>query len=159
MFVLNPNWHTDIIKMEIKNPKDLESFLRQKKQKLIPLTEKEIDRIEEKYNLKLPDYYIQFLLKMGKSADKYMLGSSAFYDEIDIINDEAPSLLKENNINNPLPKNSFVFWMHQGYQMAFFVCDKSINPEVFYFTEVEPEKGFVNVGTLMDFFKIHLQHI
>ena len=69
-----------------------------------------------------------------------MRGSSCFYDEIFFLREWAIDLLEEKNFRE-LPANSFVFWMHQGYQFAFFLPDEGDNPRVFFYTQVENNYG------------------
>ena len=142
--------------MKIQTIQDLELFLKNKKQMLTPLEMEKVHALEHKFKLKFPDYYLHFLLSMGRGADQFMLGSSVFYDELELINEDIPLLIKENNLT-PLSDNAFVFWMHQGYQMAYFVCNGISNPNVYYFSETEPKKGFRKVGQLITFFKLQAQ--
>lgn len=103
-------------------------------------SEKQVNRIERTFNIKLPLVYRSFLLNMGKSAGDFMKGSSCFYNEIFSLKEAAVELLEERNFKS-LPEDSYVFWMHQGYQFAFFLLSDGDNPRVFFFTEVENNYG------------------
>lgn len=118
---------------------------------------KEISSIEFEAGGKLPDIYKIFLAKMGKNAGNYMLGSSAFYDDLPDLKQAALELLEENHFEKELPAKAFIFWVHQGYQIAFFIMGISENPPVFYYGEGEELKQFKEMGTLTDFFELQLR--
>ena len=119
---------------------------------LQPCTMSEVRSLEGHYNVSLPLVYQEFLLAMGKGAGMYMRGSSAFFDEIFDLRSWAVDLVKDNKLER-LPPDSFVFWMHQGYQAAFFIIDGNDNPKVYYFSEGKGQREFVIVeNCLSDFF-------
>lgn len=107
---------------------------------LKPCKEWQVKSIEKEFNLSLPGVYREFLLNMGKGAGDFMRGSSCFYNEIFFLRNWAIGRLEENQFRN-LPDNSFVFWMHQGYQFAFFLLDGNNNPPVYCYTEVDDNNG------------------
>lgn len=112
----------------------------------------EIERIERKYEVRLPSVYREFLSLMGKKAGDYMLGSSVFFDEIFTLKQGAEELVEENNLE-PIPRTAFIFWMHQGYQAAFFKIGDGDDPPVYYFTEGQDENRFIlTEETLTSFF-------
>lgn len=127
-----------------------------KDSKIEGLTQSELNNVEMLCKHPLPKTYKDFLLNMGKSAGSYMKGSSVFYDEIFILKEGAKELLEENNFKE-IPENSFVFWMHQGYQMAFFNLDEGDNPPVYYFCEGENQVDFLKINSLLDFFYTQLE--
>jgi hypothetical protein len=47
----------------------------------------------------------------------------------------AEELLEKDDSPFVLPEKAFVFWMHQGYQFAFFVADGDDDPMVYYYME------------------------
>src|SRR5882672_9133994 len=98
--------------------KELESYLILKGCHLIGCSSKEISNIESFFHVNLPEIYREFLLTMGKGAGTYMEGSSVFYNEIFDLREGGLSLLNDDGLD--LPDNAFIFWMHQGYQFAFF---------------------------------------
>jgi hypothetical protein len=119
---------------------------------MIPCSNDEIIDLEKRYNMQLPTCYTEFLKALGKGAEPFMQGSFCFYDQLDFIQLEAKALLKENNFKD-LPKNAFVFWLHQGYQFTFFIDNESDNPSVFYFNETEKQIDFIKTyERLTDFF-------
>ena len=63
--------------------------------------------------------------------------SLIFYDDIFGLRKSAYSLLEENGLDvSLLPKNAYVFFMHQGYQFLYFITENGVDdPFVYYFTE------------------------
>lgn len=129
---------------------DLANILNSKGYILKGCSINEVKKIEKFFNVSLPETYIQFLLTMGKNAGDFMKGSSVFYDEIFNLREDSVILLEENNFIS-LPENAFVFWMHQGYQFAFFEVGGKSNPPVYFYYEGqnslffdEKEPTFIN---------------
>jgi len=102
---------------------------------------KEISRIESFFSIELPSAYKDFLYYMGKEAGAFMRGSSVFYDEIFDLRAGSSRLLEEDEFK-PLPDNTFVFWMHQGYQFAFFYLNEGDNPSVYFYYEGKGYEDF-----------------
>jgi hypothetical protein len=114
------------------------TFLRKKGHRLIPCTTREVDSLEKHFGIKFPKIYKDFLLSMGKSAGDYMLGSDAFYNRILKFKPWAEEFVSMNNLD-PFPENAFVFWMHQGYQVAYFKLDEGDDPPVYTYAETEED--------------------
>jgi hypothetical protein len=121
--------------------KELTEYLEKNKCDLKACSGKQISKIEESFNVSLPVAYKEFLLVMGKGAGQFMLGSSVFYNEIFDLREGSIELLSENDFKE-LPENTFVFWMHQGYQFAFFYLDQGENPPVYFYYEGETKGDF-----------------
>lgn len=120
--------------------------------KCTPCTMAEIQELEEKQGTQFPGGYVEFLETMGKDAGQFMVGSFAYYKDLELINAEAKELLKANNFKD-LPENTFVFWMHQGYQFAFFSLNKEDDPPVFYYNETISQVDFTQTyERLSDFY-------
>lgn len=119
--------------------------------KLRPCSTIQLMKIEEFVKDKLPAVYVDFLLTMGEDAGEFMPGSDCFYTFIFDLKSWAIETIEENHFK-PLPENAFVFWMHQGYQFAFFQLGSDDNPNVYYFNECERMTEYRNVGTLIDFY-------
>ncbi|WP_338793947.1 SMI1/KNR4 family protein [Bernardetia sp. MNP-M8] len=124
----------------------LVEVLKSKGENFKPLNQKKINNLQKKYDIILPKAYIEFLSVMGKGANRFMLGSSVFYPELFELQEWGKELAEENNISE-FPKNAFIFWMHQGYQMAYFLLDSSPNHTVYYFSEINTEWKRVNSFT------------
>ena len=128
-----------------------------KGERLKPLSPGRIAKIEEMYGTALPEVYKEFLRLMGKGAGNYMRGSSVFYDELLSLRDGANRLVEENDLP-PLPPDAFVFWMHQGYQAAYFNLHDGDDPPVYYFTEGKEMKEFILAEkSLTDFFVVQFE--
>lgn len=126
--------------------------LRTNHERLVPCSEKDVRTIERKFKVSLPPVYLRFLYMMGRSAGTYQRGSSCFYPELLELRDWAEELLLENNFK-PLPEDAFVFWMHQGYQFAFFRLSEGDDPPVYYYHEVESKEDFrLDAQHVSDFF-------
>lgn len=103
-------------------------------ERLRSLNNDKIQSIEKEYSVQLPLEYKTFLKLMGNGAGSFMLGSSVFFNELFDLRSGAIELCEENNIPI-IPNSAFVFWMHQGYQAAYFNIGEGDNPPVYYFSE------------------------
>lgn len=101
---------------------------------LQPCNAEDIKKIEQRTGFTLPEEYLEFLSTMGRGAGIFMLGSSVFLDEIFDLEEGAQEIMNDNNLP-PLPSNAFVFWMHQGYQFAFFKVNENSNLDIYFFSE------------------------
>lgn len=59
--------------------------------------------------------------------------------------EDAKILLEENNFPEVLPADAFVFWMHQGYQFAFFRIGEGEDPPVYHFEEGQESQTFQRI--------------
>ena len=123
---------------------------------LEPLSLKELSQLEGQLEVNFPKAYKEFLLAMGKGAGIYMKGSDVFYDTIPDLKDASQELILDNNFLT-LPPNSFVFWMHQGYQLAFFKLNEGENPPVYYYSEGLGLNDFMREKSFVDFLKMQLK--
>ena len=123
------------------NIRELTECLERKGCDLLGCTEKQVNKIEQSFNIKLPTTYIEFLLTMGKNAGNFMKGSSAFYNEIFDLREGSIELLYEDSFKD-LPDNTFVFWMHQGNQFAFFYLNQDENPPIYFYYEGRTKDDF-----------------
>jgi hypothetical protein len=120
---------------------DLAQYLENKGCKLKGCTMQEVNKIEGEFGIKLPASYVYFLLLMGKDAGEFLKGSSVFYNEMFVLRESSMELLNENNFKS-LPPDTFVFWMHQGYQFAFFDLKEGDNPPIYFYYEGKTEGDF-----------------
>jgi len=134
---------------------ELVSFLRQKGCNLHGCSKSDVKRIESYFGIELPFVYKEFLYCMGKDADLFMKGSSAFYKEIFYLREDFQDTLDE--YEKSLPDNTFVFWSHQGYQFAFFYLDQGDNPAVYFYYEGKNSENFEKKeNSLTDFWEKQL---
>lgn len=120
-------------------------------------TDEEIELLEQKYAVKLPFTYKEFLRNFGKGTNKFMVGTDYTYKFLLDMKEATDELLAENDLP-PLVDKTFTCWMHQGYQFAFFYCD-GINedPPVYYFNECnEPNDIVMWSDTFTGMLKRHL---
>ena len=89
----------------------------------------DLNEIEKKLNLTFPMDYKKFYLECQKSIPKGMVGTDLFNNK-DKLKEWALDLLKEDNTENFLTDNDFVFMMHQGYMFWYFKIDGTENPSV-----------------------------
>ena len=89
----------------------------------------ELDALERRYNVRLPNAYRQFLEVGGRGIEDFLVGSDYHFDQLTDLQNWAEELLFENQAS-PLPDQAFVFFMHQGYQFYFFIGES-----IFYYLE------------------------
>src|SRR5262245_23536290 len=103
---------------------------------LVGLTEDEIRQLAEDQHVKsLPVAYLKFLRLMGRSAGLLLRGTDAFYPSIIGLKDDAKNLMEAEGFGGLLPRDAFVFAMHQGYQVYWFQSTEGENPTVYLFQE------------------------
>ena len=112
---------------------------------------KEIRKVEAEAQISLPRFYVRFLESMGKGAGYFLRGSSVFYPELLQLRRYAEELLREMGFPFQLGERDFVFFVHQGYQFAYFQVDAGDDPRVWCFEE-EWEAPEDKWGTLSEFF-------
>ncbi|OWR32304.1 SMI1/KNR4 family protein [Saccharibacillus sp. O23] len=118
--------------------KDIETLLMNKKLVNAPLagcTEEEILKLEDRIGLKLPGIYKEFLSAAGRESGRLFQGTVVHYTNLLEIQTWAKELLEENQNPMTLSDTSFVFSMHQGYEIRFFDVDMGENPPVFLWYE------------------------
>lgn len=110
---------------------------------VFPCTAQEVNDLEATIGLKLPLAYKEFLLWAGHGAGRLMIGSQFYYDDLLAIQEIAAEMLEEDKSPEILPKDAFVFWMHQGYMFSFFRTSEGDDPPVHHYCEGENEGNFV----------------
>jgi len=138
--------------------KNIIEELQKGRQNLIPCNAEEIEKLHGSLAHNLPKAYLEFLQIMGKNAGNFMKGSSCFIHEIPYLREWAEELLEENQFPEKLPKDTFVFWMHQGYQFAFFNLYESDNPSIYYYSEIQSQLMFEKkYKTFTNFLEVELE--
>jgi|SRR4028118_467072 hypothetical protein len=100
-----------------------------------PCTEQDVRFLEEKLGLSLPTAYKEFLLWGGHNPGRIWEGSDCCFKDLINLQDSALELLEENNFPGSLPEDSFVFFMHQGYQFMFFRIKEGEDPPIYFYKE------------------------
>jgi hypothetical protein len=101
-------------------------------------TKEEVEEIQAYAGVKLPAIYLDFLYTMGRGAGNFFKGSDMFYPSLLGLRKAAEELLSEEGASFSLPKDAFVFLMHQGYQFLFFrTLGCSDDPPVYHYMEGE----------------------
>ncbi|HTE13352.1 MAG TPA: SMI1/KNR4 family protein [Chitinophagaceae bacterium] len=137
---------------ELGSITSIATFLKSNGVMLKPVGVAEISSIKKYFNVSLPETYLQFLRLMGKGAGIFMAGSSVFYDELYELKEYAEELIIRNGLE-PLPDNAFVFYMHQGYQGAYFKLNEGEDPPVYYYSEPKEATRFeLATKSLTEFF-------
>src|SRR5579859_3278188 len=103
--------------------------------KVVPCTEEEVHALEQKCHCSLPEAYKEFLLTMGKGAGNFFVGSDIFYHDLDGLREVAIEILTEVGFPQKLPKDAFVFFMHQGYLFNFFLTSDGDDPPIYRYLE------------------------
>lgn len=112
---------------------------------LLPCTEEQIHSLERQYGLTLPMAYKEFLLWGGVYAAGLLEGSNGFFDDLSELREGAEKLLERNEFPEPLPKDAFVFLMHQGYVFWFFTASEGDDPPVYSYEEGEAAVPYARV--------------
>lgn len=105
-----------------------------KKSSIIGCSDQDIFEIEKHFQCELPMIYVDFLRIAGKKAGKVFCGTDIFFPRLLDLQLEAESLLVELGMEEVLPANGKVFYMHQGYEINYFIPSTD-DPPVFQFVE------------------------
>ncbi len=115
----------DIVAAGFASPEDLRGCSRA-----------EIDALQEKFAITLPQLYVEWLTIMGHGAGQFLKGSDAFFPALLELREGAEELLAEAGGKFTLPQDAFVFLMHQGYQFLYFRTNHfDPDPPVTHFIE------------------------
>lgn len=123
-------------------------------------TQLEIENLERLVGSPLPLAYKQFLLAIGHGAGAFLNGTDVFYGQVATLTDAAKMLLAENGLPDELPKDGFVFYMHQGYEFGYFQTGDGADPPVYQYVEGNGAPKLVwpsFTGYLVDMIRIHRQ--
>jgi len=89
--------------------------------------------IENKFNVKLPQEYIDFLSIFGCKSGKLFAADYIHYPHVLDFQLSLNEFLVEESIDFELPKNSHVFLDYQGFYFLYFICDGNDDPIVYSF--------------------------
>lgn len=108
-------------------------------------SEAEIRSLQAAVGLKLPQFYCDFMRRMGKRAGSLLLGTDFFWGRIRELRGFADEILIESQADFSLPKDAHVFLMHQGYVFEYFITDGvTDDPPVFQYIENQKHPQLVS---------------
>ena len=123
---------------ELQNKQYLSNFIIQlvKQQTVLePCSNDDIEKIQSIVKPKeLPGAYLEFMRTMGKYAS-FLRGNDYSINHIFDLRKGAEELLEENNSDERLTDDDFVFFMHQGYEFCFYKISEGDNPPVYFYSE------------------------
>ena len=137
------------------------SFLMEEEpmHELLACTKQEIITLEQKLDASLPTAYKEFLLWGGHEAGGLLSGSNYSYKNLIELQVDAVEILYENCFPQQLPKDAFIFYMHQGYEFCFFRISEGENLPVYLFNENNDKSSFWrNYLSFSDFLETWLKH-
>ena len=110
-------------------------------------------KIEDESNISLPDVYKGFYKLCSFSIPENLVGTDLRNNHSEL-NEWAVGLLKDDEVNNFLEGNDFVFMMHQGYIFWYFKANGDPDPVVYGYHEgrLKPD----NLGHFSDFIKEYI---
>ena len=100
-----------------------------------PAYPKDVAALERHLGLPLPAAYRAYLLVAGNGPPPGMVGSDCTLRRVYTLREGAERLLSRGGSLLTLPTNAVVFWMHQGYQFAYFLAGSDGDPLVSYYHE------------------------
>ena len=109
---------------------------------MVGCSAEDIANVERACCKPLPAEYESFLRLAGRGAGRLFQGTAIFYPRLLELHEDAIALLSELGVPEVLPDKAFVFMMHQGYELKYFVPDRD-DPEVVQFWEGQEGESFV----------------
>jgi hypothetical protein len=97
-----------------------------------------LESIEKSQNIELPRTYKEWFHGGGPKAKEFA-GTDMDFPNLAKLRKWTEELFIESRVEFNLPENAFVFAMHQGYQLMYFLCDGTSDPEVWYSHEGDDE--------------------
>ena len=110
-----------------------------------------LSKIENKHHILLPEVYRDFYHLCDLSIPANLVGTDLCNNNRFDLNEGAVELLAEDEIDNFLESDDFVFMMHQGYMFWYFKANGDPDPTVYGYYEgkLRPD----NFGCFSDFIK------
>jgi len=116
----------------------VESLIRSgrvRAEELSGCSESEVASLERDFGFRLPARYREFLLAMGHDAGPLLRGSRVSYKDLPRLRESFQELLEEDGSTFPIPREAFVFYMHQGYDFLYFLASGGDDPPVYQYVE------------------------
>ena len=107
--------------------------------------EEEIRSLEDRFSVRLPKCYRDFLAVMGYQVGDFLVGTDYSFPKMLEFRKGAEDLMRSSQSDVRLPQSAFVFIFHQGYTFLFFDCnDDPDDPPVFMFTEANKKTSKIS---------------
>lgn len=85
---------------------------------------------------KLPNIYIDFMLKLGKNCPgSVFTGEDLYYDSVLELKDVFADFLEYEKAEWEISDNIFIFWTHHDYKFYFFDVAEGDNPPIYVFIQ------------------------
>lgn len=110
-----------------------------------------LTKLENNNHILLPKVYRDFYALCSRSVPANLVGTDLWNNNRFDLNEAAVELLQENNMENFLQSDDFVFMMHQGYIFWYFKANGDPDPIVFRYHE--GDAGPYNFGRFSGFIK------
>ncbi len=98
-------------------------------------TEDEIEEMENRFQIKFPSMYRDYLRVMGRGTGSLLRGEEHCYPDLLKLREWAQELLTESESAFHLPHSAFVIWMSQGTQFSYIDCAGGDDPPVYHYRE------------------------
>ena len=109
--------------------------------KITSCSERDISSLEERFSIKLPKAYREFLLWMGRDGGLF-LQKQYRYEVLPIINAGVYEILARKQSGFFLPRDAFVIGIELSESFYFFRCSEGENPPIYIFMD-EEEQGYM----------------
>jgi hypothetical protein len=102
-------------------------------------TEEDLDELERRYDITLPEAYRSCMRHIGRSSNKLFEGSHFNYPGVRRQTEFARDLAEDRATDLDLPDDIFVFHGLQGYAFDCFRTTEGEDPPVYLFTKFDPQ--------------------
>ena len=86
----------------------------------------EIESLERRFSLRLPQCYRDFLAIMGRAAGEFLVGTDYSFPKMFEFRKDAEEILRTSHSDFKLPSTAFVFMFHQGYHFCSSIAKMSL---------------------------------
>lgn len=120
---------------------------------IVGCSEAEIKKLETAAGLHLPASYRGFLKRMGHGAGDLFRGTDMFYSHLaGNLRPWAEKLLANERPGLRLPADAFVFSIHQGYEVCYFLAGEGDDPPIYQFVEGQgaPTRPWDNFSAFLE---------
>lgn len=96
-------------------------------------TNAEIDDLERRLGLHVPDALRAWFLVVGRSLGEVLMGTSTSFDKVEVMTADARSIMKR--WGRELPADAVVFMSHQGTEFTYVLAGEGPDPAVYHWGE------------------------